>query len=173
MPTKSATATDITKLRGQFNAFGHVNPLIADVHKLRDQLTGRDYRHSQNSLDSQWLVSQNIDLLFVCGLLPWILGAIAYFSTGGLVQQPVVGTNQQLLTMFLVFSSFLIGESHQFTSILRYYSKTFRRRRNLYRWHRLPIWFLYAVAALGWWLFLEQRVCLPPRLARCPNLLSM
>jgi hypothetical protein len=94
-----------------------------------------------------WLVSRNFDILFVCGIAPWIFGFLCFVVTGagGIFATPK--HPQHLLTIFFVFSSLLIGESHQFTSIIRYYT-AFRSRSKTYRIQRIPFWFLYFVALI-------------------------
>jgi hypothetical protein len=90
-----------------------------------------------------WLVSRPYDLLFVCGLAPWLFGLIAYCTMGGLVQNPSANPQQHTLTVFLAAASLLVGESHQFTSIIRYYfgTKSYKRARSF---DRLPFWVLYS-----------------------------
>lgn len=89
------------------------------------------------------LVSPLFDILFVCGGAPWILGLLVNFSILGQIQQ-MEGSAQILtgLTVIYVVLSILIGESHQFTSILRYYG-TFRDRKKNYIKSRIPLWILY------------------------------
>ncbi|MDZ4835107.1 MAG: hypothetical protein SGJ27_15130 [Candidatus Melainabacteria bacterium] len=94
----------------------------------------------------KWFVSKKIDLLFVCGIAPWILGMIAYFIVSGLNGDFQSGFQSKLLTIFILATSFVIGESHQFISLIRYYSKKFRERRNAYIWRRVPIWAIYGLA---------------------------
>lgn len=160
MQADTTTTKQFSKLRGRFNSFEETSSVVNDAQKFYDQLTRRDpiYCHSDLDVAQKWLVSKPFDLLFVCGLAPWIFGAVAMFVSGG-PNQLIATPAQQMLTIFLVGASFMVGESHQFTSIIRYYSKTFRQRRKPYRWHRVPIWILYglfaivAVAAAGAMVF--------------------
>lgn len=96
---------------------------------------------------SHWFVSKWFDLLFVCGLAPWILGLSAIMIMGANPSKLVQSGPQTVLTIFFILSSLLIGEAHQFTSILRYYG-SFRHRTPKYRWHRAPFWVLYGFLAV-------------------------
>lgn len=148
MSANTTESKNVSKLRGQFSSYEGTSSAVNDAHRFYDQLTRRDQPYCSDFAPQAWLVSKKFDLLFVCGFAPWILGAIALFVSGGSTQKAIASTEQQLLTFFLVAASFLIGESHQFTSVIRYYSKTFRERRNPYKWHRLPIWVIYFLAGL-------------------------
>jgi hypothetical protein len=68
---------------------------------------------------SAWLVSAPLDYLFVCGFAPWILGFFAYLYFGSR-QSEFPSPEQTILNILFIALSFLVGESHQFTSILRY-----------------------------------------------------
>ncbi|MBX9573322.1 MAG: hypothetical protein K2X77_30765 [Candidatus Obscuribacterales bacterium] len=68
-----------------------------------------------------WLVSPTIDLLFVCGIAPWCFGLLTYFLLGDVLSKPNPSSNEHALTICYIVASLLIGESHQFTSILRYF----------------------------------------------------
>ncbi|HEY9677694.1 MAG TPA: hypothetical protein V6C76_06780 [Drouetiella sp.] len=104
-----------------------------------------------------WLVSRNFDLLFVCGIAPWIAGLLMFVVTGsGGATKPTVHP-QQALTLAFVVASLVIGESHQFTSIIRYYSTTFRKRKKPQVWNRIPVWLLY-----GLFINLILMVSIPP-----------
>ena len=94
---------------------------------------------------SPHLISPMFDMLFICGLAPWILGLFTFVLTGG---QIVGGANSSAnsshpwFTASFVAVSFIIGESHQFTSILRYYG-SFKARKKKYRLQRVPFWLIY------------------------------
>jgi len=107
---------------------------------------------------SRWIVSELFDLLFVCGFAPWILGLAAYLVFGATPVPPVVpgemvqaatslptepGSASQAFSLAFVVASLIIGESHQFTSIIRYFT-VIRNRKKSYLLSRLPFWFLYA-----------------------------
>jgi hypothetical protein len=100
---------------------------------------------SQDARSNPWLVSRAFDILFVCGLAPWLIGIGCFFITGAGGAYPPTKYPQQLLTFFFVASSLIIGESHQFTSIIRYYS-SFRKRAKAYTMERIPFWIMYALA---------------------------
>ncbi len=99
---------------------------------------------SQDKRSNPWLVSRAFDILFVCGLAPWLIGIACFFITGAGGAYPPTKYPQQLLTFFFVASSLIIGESHQFTSIIRYYS-SFRKRAKAYTMERIPFWIMYAL----------------------------
>lgn len=63
------------------------------------------------------------------------------------LHNPLTNPHQRALTIFFVTSSLIIGEAHQFTSILRYYG-SFRLRAKAYRLQRIPFWILYAAGFL-------------------------
>jgi hypothetical protein len=92
-----------------------------------------------------WLISPMLDLFFVCGLAPWFFGfAIFLFTDGRLdLQTP----SQYIVAVLFATASLLIGESHQFTSIVRYYGK-FRTRTKAYKLDRVPFWTIYVGLAL-------------------------
>lgn len=90
-----------------------------------------------------WLVSSTIDILFVCGLAPWLLGFVAYMTLGGIPSAPLVSEPQQQMTILFVVASLIIGEGHQFTSIIRYYTKKRPRQKGQFLLH-LPFWSIYA-----------------------------
>lgn len=104
-------------------------------------------RRPNKKLPSPWFVSREIDLMFVCGLAPWFAGLVFFLVTGAGGAYPQTKFPQQGLTLFFVFASLVIGESHQFTSLVRYYSPSFRKRTKRYILQRLPIWFLYVLVA--------------------------
>jgi len=89
-----------------------------------------------------WLVSSKIDILFVCGLAPWLLGWLTYMVLGGIPNAPIVSESQQQLTIFFVLTSLIIGEGHQFTSIVRYYAKLRQRKKSKYILE-LPFYMIY------------------------------
>jgi len=105
-------------------------------------------RRSQNREPqiSSWFVSREFDILFVCGLAPWLIGIACFFTTGAGGVYPPTKFPQQAMTLLFVVCSLVIGESHQFTSIVRYYS-SFRQRTNSYKWQRIPFWLVYALIA--------------------------
>jgi len=113
-----------------------IGDLTFSVRKQLPALSTRRKPHA-------WLVSASFDLLFICGLLPWILGFGAYIITGGDLNNPIASQSQHLATIFFVVSSLIIGEAHQFTSIIRYYG-AFRSRTKAYRKQRIPFWIIYA-----------------------------
>lgn len=89
------------------------------------------------------LVSPMFDMLFVCGLAPWLLGLITFaIAFSGLGERSYFVSMLAPLTVCYVAASILIGESHQFTSILRYYGP-FRNRTNQFIASRIPLWILY------------------------------
>jgi hypothetical protein len=90
-----------------------------------------------------WLVSSRIDLLFVCGLAPWLLGYLAYLILGGTPNAPSVSESQQHMTIFFVVASLIIGEGHQFTSIVRYYTKLRQRKKQKFILE-LPFYVIYS-----------------------------
>jgi hypothetical protein len=90
-----------------------------------------------------WMLSPLFDLLFICGLAPWILGFVSYFIVGALTNAPRHNLPQTSLTLAFIVASFVIGESHQFTSIIRYYSKF--RYAKLGVKARFPFWFIYSL----------------------------
>ncbi|MBS1954161.1 MAG: hypothetical protein JST89_08245 [Cyanobacteria bacterium SZAS-4] len=100
-------------------------------------------KRTENLPATRWFISREIDVLFVCGLAPWLAGIVFFLVTGAGGAYPPTKLPQQGLTLFFVVASLIIGESHQFTSIVRYYSSEFRNRSKKYRLHRVPIWFLY------------------------------
>lgn len=71
--------------------------------------------------NKHWLVSPSFDLLFVCGVAPWILGLLSYGLLGNTLENPNPSSKEHALTIGYVVLSLLIGESHQFTSIVRYF----------------------------------------------------
>lgn len=90
------------------------------------------------------LVSPLFDMLFVCGLAPWLLGLTTFaIAFSGLGERSFFSSMLAPLTVCYVAASILIGESHQFTSILRYYGP-FRERSNQFIASRIPLWILYA-----------------------------
>ncbi|MBX9695332.1 MAG: hypothetical protein K2Z81_23300, partial [Cyanobacteria bacterium] len=91
---------------------------------------------------STWLVSRRFDLLFVCGLAPWLLAVVAFLVTAGALDKPLPSQLDRGLTFLLAFASLIIGESHQFTSILRYFGRRFRGRKYPYTLQRVPIWLI-------------------------------
>lgn len=70
----------------------------------------------------KWLVSRRVDLLFVCGGLPWILGGMFHLILDLGIRSWDFGLGEfgaNNLAICWIVGSLLIGESHQFTSILR------------------------------------------------------
>ena len=93
--------------------------------------------------DRLYLVSPLFDILFVCGGAPWLLGITAYLTIGTNISGDLFNREiLSMLTVIYVAASILIGESHQFTSILRYYG-TFKERSKRYKLSRLPLWIIY------------------------------
>jgi len=88
-----------------------------------------------------WLISPGLDLFFVCGLAPWLLGFAIYLFTGGHLE--LQKSPQYVIAILFATASLIIGESHQFTSIVRYYG-TFRSRSKAYKLDRMPFWTIYA-----------------------------
>ncbi|HEY9734371.1 MAG TPA: hypothetical protein V6C89_20840 [Drouetiella sp.] len=93
---------------------------------------------------SPWLVTPLFDLLFVCGAAPWIAGILFFLISGAGGAFKPNGPTLQATTIVFVTVSLLIGESHQFTSIIRYYGK-FKNREKRYRMERIPFWIIYAL----------------------------
>lgn len=104
-------------------------------------------RKLKKNLPAPWFISREVDILFVCGLAPWLAGIVFFLVTGAGGLYPPTKFPQQALTVFFVVASLVIGESHQFTSIVRYYSSAFSKRAKRYRLQRIPIWFMYFLAA--------------------------
>ncbi|MBX9723513.1 MAG: hypothetical protein K2X81_19060, partial [Candidatus Obscuribacterales bacterium] len=75
------------------------------------------------SAGQSWLISPVVDLLFVCGFAPWILGIAAYFAIDSNLAKSGIGPGQYGFNLFFIVASLLIGESHQFTSIIRFLAK--------------------------------------------------
>jgi hypothetical protein len=75
------------------------------------------------------------------------LGLAAYAIVGQHPDSFIPSQHQRFLTTFFVAASLIIGESHQFTSIIRYYG-AFRSRKKAYRWQRVPFWILYGLVLL-------------------------
>lgn len=65
-----------------------------------------------------WIISPVIDTLFICGGLPWILGI-----TTEIILRQHVEVSATPLTVGFIVMSLLVGESHQFSSILRLFKK--------------------------------------------------
>lgn len=88
-------------------------------------------------------MSAKFDILFVCGIAPWLAGALFYIVT---IADQHFGNQffpQQGLATVFIIASLLIGESHQFTSIIRYYT-TFRKRDRRFIKERIPFWIIYS-----------------------------
>jgi len=108
------------------------------------------------------------DRLFVCGFAPWICGLIGYLLIGERIDRVEVRQLQSFLTIFFVASSLLVGESHQFTSIIRYYG-AFRTRVKAYRAERIPLWIICTILAIGFtfmivpdWIHPIDHLLIPP-----------
>ncbi|MBX9690562.1 MAG: hypothetical protein K2X27_27850 [Candidatus Obscuribacterales bacterium] len=108
---------------------------------------------------SPYLISETIDLLFIAGLAPWILGLLAFLIIGD-PQLSNSKADQLGLAIPYTVASLLIGEGHQFTSIIRYYRKK-RTKRFLLK--RLPFWIIYAGMALVALLMLFSQIPEPLR----------
>jgi hypothetical protein len=81
-----------------------------------------------------WLVSPAVDLLFVCGLAPWILGCAAWLVIGSPHSDTPDTIASRSLTALYVLCALFIGEGHQFTSIVRFHTA----KRFWKRWPSLP-----------------------------------
>jgi hypothetical protein len=122
----------------------------AGATMLRPSSLALKNQFATKKMGSPHLVSPMFDMLFICGLAPWILGLATFLLTGG---QIVSGSNSPAsshpwFTASFVAVSFIIGESHQFTSILRYYG-SFKRRKKKYRLERVPFWLIYVAALVA------------------------
>lgn len=102
-------------------------------------------------LATPYLMSPALDLLFVCGFAPWLIGAIFFFISAADRQIGSPFLPQQSLATVFIVASLLIGESHQFTSIIRYYT-TFSKRDRRFVKERIPIWTIYASLAIAFTL---------------------
>lgn len=69
-------------------------------------------------MKSTWLISPSIDILLVCGGLPWILGSAACVFHEVMLHSLPHGSAFGFSLAFVI-ASLVIGETHQFTSILR------------------------------------------------------
>lgn len=130
----------------------------ADWRQSAEPSTQGDKQKS-GALNS-WIVSKWFDLFFVCGLAPWLLGFVTCLVFGGRealqvssnvagfaqttsTSLPVLtGAMQQTFSLAFVVASLVIGESHQFTSIIRYFT-AYKDRKKSYWTGRLPFWFIY------------------------------
>lgn len=109
---------------------------------------------------NQWFVNETFDALFVCGLAPWLAGIVMYVFFGNIDLAPVADpplsahggfppptpgvaptSMQQALNIAFVVSALLIGESHQFTSIIRYFTKYRPKKRSWFS--RIPFLTMY------------------------------
>ncbi|MBX9569281.1 MAG: hypothetical protein K2X77_10325 [Candidatus Obscuribacterales bacterium] len=69
---------------------------------------------------NRWLISPITDMLLVGGILPWIFGGLlGYLSLQNRELNPIAGNANNALSYLFITASLLIGESHQFTSIIR------------------------------------------------------
>jgi len=94
--------------------------------QTRKQDPSREQKQtSEGSTSSRWLVSPSIDYLFVCGFAPWILGFLTSCFCGPFLPGSP-NAHQTTLSILFIVLSFLVGESHQFTSILRNVKKQVR-----------------------------------------------
>lgn len=73
------------------------------------------------AVEQTWLVSPVFDYLLVCGLAPWCLGALTYLLLGNTLINPHPSGSEHNLSILYIVASLIIGESHQFTSIVRYF----------------------------------------------------
>lgn len=101
---------------------------------------------------SPWLVASWFDLLFVCGVAPWLFGFALFniepvFSSAGKFQG-LASISQQALALGFITASLLIGETHQFTSIIRYYSVG-KKGRKVELKERVPFWIMYAMLVVA------------------------
>jgi hypothetical protein len=94
-----------------------------------------------------WLISSWFDLLFVCGLAPWLLGLVALCTVDAVPGPKALTAEQGYFGIFFVVASLLIGESHQFTSIVRYF--TVPMERKVHWVNRLPIWLIIGLPLLA------------------------
>ena len=124
------------------------------LKKLHMDNGGTDQGRFQLAPKPAWMISREVDLLFVCGLAPWILGGLAWALLGSPMQDMHATFLHRGFTMLYVFSALLIGEGHQFTSILRFHFA----RRFWKRWKSLPpvvfMWVGFFSVGLG--LFSSQ-----------------
>ena len=129
-----------------------------------------------------WLVSPSFDLLFVCGIAPWIFGLACYALLGNVLDKPIPSSNEHALTICYVVVSLLIGESHQFTSILRYFFGP-KPGPKVHWLNRLPlrvVWIMLGImvvatiaSTLHWQIFLgflSMVVSIPFMLVGMPTL---
>lgn len=111
-------------------------------------LSRMNSEHDNPTAVREDLVSPMFDMLFVCGLAPWLLGLITFaIAYSGVGETASAASMLAPLTVCYVAASILIGESHQFTSILRYYGP-FRERSKQFIASRIPLWILYASLSL-------------------------
>src|SRR5262245_16037470 len=87
----------INLLRERFSAVEDPNPIRAHYHAMQLQ---REF--SVSKTEPVWFVSERFDLLFVCGLAPWILGVVAYLCTGGMTEHPIASVQQQIASLLFV-----------------------------------------------------------------------
>lgn len=110
----------------------------------------REQPRDNATYKSSWLISPSFDLLFVCGIAPWIFGLLSYALLGNVLEKPNPSSNEHGLTICYVVASLLIGESHQFTSVLRYFFGP-KPGPKVHWINRLPlraIWFLLLSIAI-------------------------
>ena len=101
------------------------NSIGAVVSKPDEQIVAETTKAKP---ESRWFVSPIFDLIFVCGLAPWILGYFTQFSTLILPDSQGLESTHDTFNMTLVVAALLIGESHQFTSIIRYVEQRFKKK---------------------------------------------
>ncbi len=105
------------------------------------------------SVAHSWLISPLIDLLFVCGFAPWILGLTAFFLLDPGLDKTLNNPGQHAFNLFFIVASLLIGEAHQFTSIIRYLAK--HPKKPSLGVPRLRTWFIIVAVmhliGLGTW----------------------
>jgi hypothetical protein len=119
-----------------------IDDYIVRGRRLKSAFSAADRERELAGPASPWLVSRAFDVLFVCGLAPWIFGLLVYFLVGDITFKVVQTPQLQYFTIAYVVASLLVGEGHQFTSILRYYSSRNWQRDSL-GFDRLPFWVMH------------------------------
>jgi hypothetical protein len=114
--------------------------------RLKSAFSVADREREPDAAANPWLISRAVDLLFVCGLAPWLFGLLAFLLLGNPIAKVSQTPQLQYFTTAFVVASLLIGEGHQFTSILRYYGSKNWQRDSL-GFDRLPFWMIHT--ALG------------------------
>ena len=110
---------------------------IGALRSVFSKITGEREPQPKRS----WLISPTVDVLFVCGIAPWIMGLFVSILIGGPLQTAQPSPQQFELSIFFIVASLMIGEAHQFTSIIKYLRERGKPRRSWQQ--RLPFWFLF------------------------------